>query len=581
MKIVESDTDIVNEQVEGFDVDIVSKSVNDTVKEAIEYRKKNVWGTNNGIVDFNYLPHKNELNAIAKDLHSNNRKVAILVDVDVDGYMSAAIIYKAIKSINNKQDIDMLFPDVKLHGIKANVGLVNDEYDYIFCPDSSSNDLQTISKLEKNKRTKVVVIDHHILEHEDYIIDNPGKFLIVSNQYQDSELNKELTGAGMSLLVSELWREDYDIEINFDLAAIGQIADMSDLNDEGVFNIVKKGLSEATNEMLLMFFKDDEEVRSIKHIQFTLIPQINAVSRIGNHEERQLIFNSFIDKGEVMPVSVRHKGGDGKMHTESVDMNVYERANSVLKKVKGRQDRLVKSALKDVEWLSDSDSEYNAIVIGDKFSKGISGLVANKLLGQTKQPSLVFKRNGDRLDGSGRFPENINGLKLLKDIDGVFAAGHEQAFGVGFPEDKFSIVSKVVNVASKQSPDYVYRVDSAYVDELPTIEEIRDIYQESVIFRGAKDEIKLAILGLKVDKKDIVLKNNWTKIKIGGLIINDFNTTDDMKEYINKFGDKCFSFVCSVGFNFWGKEPTPQLNVDKIVKSDGVKVEVTKDNFIF
>ena len=46
MKIVESDTDIVNEQVEGFDVDIVSKSVNDTVKEAIEYRKKNVWGTN-------------------------------------------------------------------------------------------------------------------------------------------------------------------------------------------------------------------------------------------------------------------------------------------------------------------------------------------------------------------------------------------------------------------------------------------------------------------------------------------------------------------------------------------------------
>lgn len=581
MKVVKSDTDIVNGQVEGFNVDIVSKSVNDTVKEAIEYRKKNIWGTNNGVVDFNYLPYKSKLNAIAEDLHNNDRKVAILVDVDVDGYMSAAIIYKAIKSINNKQNINMLFPNVKLHGIKANIGLVNDEYDYIFCPDSSSNDLQTISKLEKNKKTKVVVIDHHILEHEDYIIDNPDKFLIVSNQYQDSELNKELTGSGMSLLVSELWGEIYDVEANFDLAAIGQIADMSDLNDEGIFDIVKKGLSETTNKMLLTFFKDDEEVRSIKHIQFTLIPRINSVSRIGSHEERQLIFNSFIDQGKTMPVNVRHKGGDGKMHTESVDMSVYERANSALTKVKGRQDRLVKSALKNVEWLSDENSEFNAIVIGDKFSKGISGLVANKLLGQTKQPSLVFKRNGDRLDGSGRFPETINGLKLLKSVDGIFAAGHEQAFGVGFPEDKLDVVSKVVNTASKQAPDYVYRVDLAYVDELPTIEEIRDIYQKSIVFRGVKDEIKLAILGLKVNKKDIVLKNNWTKIKIGGLVINDFNTTDEMKEYINKFGDKCFSFVCSVGFIFWGREPTPQLNVDKIVKSNGVKVDVTKDNFIF
>ena len=469
MKVVKSDTDVVNEQIDGFDVNIISKSVNDTVKEAIEYRKKSVWGTNNGVVDFNYLPHKTELNAIADDLHENNRKVAILVDVDVDGYMSAAIIYKAIKSINNNQDIDMLFPDVKLHGIKANISLVNDEYDYIFCPDSSSNDLQTISKLEKNKRTKVVVIDHHILEHEDYIIDNPNKFLIISNQYQDSGLNKELTGAGMSLLVSELWGETYDIETNFDLAAVGQIADMSDLNDEEVFSIVKKGLSETTNKMLLAFFKDDEEVRSIKHIQFTLIPRINAVSRIGNHEERKLIFNSFIDKGEVMPVNVRHKGGDGKMHTETVQMDVYLRAKRALDKVKARQDRLTKKALNYVGWLTSDSDSFNAVVLGKKFNKGITGLVANRILGNTKQPTLVLKHNGNRYDGSARFPQTINGLDLMRNINTVFAAGHEQAFGLGFPEDMLNTVSKAINTASKNAPNYVYRVDGAYIGELHRI----------------------------------------------------------------------------------------------------------------
>lgn len=581
MRVVRSDMDMINEQVKGFNVDIISKNVGDTVEQAIEYRKQYVWGTVSGIVDFDYLPYKDKLNAIADDLHNNDRKVAVLVDVDVDGYMSAAIIYKAIKAINNTLNVKVLFPDMKLHGIKANIDLVDDEYDYIFCPDSSSNDLHTITKLESNGKTKVVVIDHHVLEHEDYLVDNPDKFLIVSNQYQDSGLDKELTGAGMSLLVSELWGQTYDIEQSFDLASVGQIADMSNLNDTGVYRIVKKGLSETTNEMLLEFFKDDPEIRSIKHIQFSLIPKINAVSRIGTHEERRLIFNAFIDRGGIEPVKVRRKGGDGKMHVRDIKMSVYERAFDVLTKAKGRQDRLVKNALKDVEWLSGDNSEYNAIVIGDKFSKGISGLVANKLLGQTKKPSLVFKRNGNRLDGSGRFPATINGLRLLGNIDGVFSAGHEQAFGVGFPEDKFDIVSKTVNTASKNAPDYVYRVDLAYVNELPTVREIREIYQNSTDFRGAKDEVKLAVLGLRVDKKNVTLKNNWTKIKVGELIINDFNTTDELKHYISENDELCFSFVASAGFNYWGREAKPTLVVDKMVPSNGVSVAVTKDNFIF
>lgn len=579
MKIVKSDEDVVNDQLNGFNIEILPKIIGDMVEQAIEYRKQKVWGTSDGVVDYNCLPHKDELNAIADDLHDNDRKVAILVDVDVDGYMSSAIIYKALKAINGDLNIDVLLPNAKLHGIKANIGLVTKDYDYVFLPDSSSNDLHAIAELEKGG-TRCVVIDHHILSQESYLIDNPSKFLIVSNQFQDSELDRELTGAGMTLLVTKLWKQHYDIEPCYDLAAVGQIGDMSNLNDVEVYGIVKKGLSEMNSKMLIEFFKDDPEILSVKHLQFSLVPKINAVSRIGEHDERKLIFNALINKNDVKPVNVRHKGQDGRMHTESVDMGVYKRAKRMLDKVKGRQDRLVKKALKDIEWLTDGDDGFNAVVLDKKFDKGITGLVANKLLGNTKQPTLVLKRNGNRFDGSGRFPQNINGLKLLQSVN-AFAAGHEQAFGVGFPEDKFDVVSKVVNVASKQSPDYVYRVDSAYVNELPTVEEIRNIYQKSVVFRGAKDEIKLAILGLKVNKKDIVLKNNWTKIKVGGLIIDDFNTTDEMKEYINKFGDKCFSFVCSVGFNFWGKEPAPQLIVDKIVKSNGVKVDVTKDNFIF
>lgn len=581
MKIVKSDEKTVNKQIDGFNISITPKSVGNVVEQAIEYRKQKVWGASDGVADYELLPYKDELNTIAKDLHENNRKVAILVDTDVDGYTSAAIIYKAIKAINHELDIDVLLPSMKLHGIKANVDLVTKDYDYIFCPDSSANDLHTIAELESNGKTRVVVIDHHILSQEEYLLDNPGKFLIVNNQYQDSELDKELTGAGLSLLVSKLWGQKYNIEPCYDLAALGQVGDMSNLNDIGVYGIVKKGLSEMNNKMLVEFFKDDPEILSVKHLQFSIVPKINAVSRIGEHEERELIFNALIDRGEAKPVKIRKKGGDGKMHAKNVNMTVYEQANRVLTKVKGRQDRLTKKALKDIEFLTEGGDGFNAVVLDKKYDKGITGLVSNKLLGQTKKPTLTLKRNGNRLEGSGRFPQTINGLKLLQSVN-AFAAGHEAAFGTRFKEDQFDEVSKVINVAAKNAPDYVYQVDGAFVNEIPSLNEIRDIYQKSVLFRGAKDEIQLAILGLKVSKKDIVLKNNWLKIRVGDIVINDFNAGDDIKRYVSAgFGDKCFSFVANAGFNFWGKTPVPTLTVEKLVKSDDVKIETTKDNFVF
>lgn len=579
MKIVKSDEDLANDQIDGFDIDILPKTVGNTVEQAIEYRKQHVWGTSDGSTDVEYLPYKDELNKIADDLHEHDLKTAILVDVDVDGYCSSAIIYKALKEINSDLDIDVLLPNAKLHGIKANIDLVKKDYDYLFLPDSSANDLHTISELEKNG-TKCIVIDHHILEQESYLLDNPDKFLICSNQYQDSELDHNLTGAGMTLLVTKLWKQKYDIELDYDLAALGQIADMSDLNDKDIWEIVQKGLASMNSKMLATFFEDDPELLTVKHLQFSLIPRINAVSRIGEHNERQLIFDALIDQDELKPVSVRHKGQDGKFHTETVKMDVYGRAKRTLDKVKGRQDRLVKKALKDVEWL-DGGNDFNVVVLDKKFDKGIAGLVANKLLGNTKQPSLVLKHNGNRYDGSARFPATINGLQLLQDVN-AFAMGHEQAFGTGFSEDQFGAVKKAINTAVNDAPDYVYRVDGAYVNELPTVNEIREVYQDSKTFRGAKDEPLIAVLGLKVEKRNITLKNNWLKITLGDIVINDFNTDDEIKRYVESgFGDKCFSFVCSAGMNYWTGRAVPTLTIEKLVKSDGVTVPVTADNFIF
>ena len=48
MKVVRSDEDLVNEQIDGFNIEITPKNVGDAVEQAIEYRKQNVWNASDG-----------------------------------------------------------------------------------------------------------------------------------------------------------------------------------------------------------------------------------------------------------------------------------------------------------------------------------------------------------------------------------------------------------------------------------------------------------------------------------------------------------------------------------------------------
>ena len=581
MRISQSDIEEINKQIDGFDIKLTNDNIGNVVKGAIEYRKKNVWGEYH---EENWqLPFKNELLKFADYYKKNDDlRVAILVDTDVDGYMSSAIMYKTLKKINPNNEITPVLPNIKLHGIKANEKLFdNTEYDWIICPDSSSNDLVTIKKLQ-SKGSNVMVIDHHILENEELITESYPEYMIVSNQYQGREENSELTGSGMAAYVAKLWEKTQSIPYP-DLAAVGQISDMSNLNEASIINIVSYGMDNIQNGMLKSFFEGDPEKMTIKHVQFSLIPRINAVARIGNHEERKLIFNALVGIGDEEIVNKRRKGADGKMHNVEIKMNVYERATDMLNKVKSRQDRLVKKALKEIEMLSSNDCHYNIAILPEKYDKGIAGLVANKMLGNTKKPSLVLKRSGDVLKGSGRFPGNIDGMSLLKHLDGVeFAAGHEQAFGLAIYADKIEDVKSKIEYYSASVPDYKYNVDAGYVNEIPTVDDISEAYKLSNLFRGARDEIKIAVIGLKVPKKNIKLVNNWMSIKIGDIVIDDFNADDNIKQYVSSgFESKCFSFVANAGFNFWGKTPVPQLIIDKCVKSKEVKIKQTADNFTF
>jgi len=503
--------------------------------------------------------------------------VGILVDVDVDGYMSGAMMQLFLEANSTDEDTDIIeiLPDDKAHGLKANFDKCNRGFNYLILPDSSSNDINEIQKLQ-SKGTKVIVIDHHISDHIDYLDDHED-LVIINNQlpWFYGVLNDNLTGAGMVRNVIDFLVETagaIDLPEKRDMMALGQIADMSDLKDYEVSIEVSDALLDFQHPFFKSFFKDDPEVMSIKHMQFSIIPRINAVSRVGTPEERRAIYDALIE------MSTEH---EVKKRSGNVVMNAYDYATDVITKVKGRQDRKVKKAVEEARVISSGN--VNVIEMPDNVEKGLSGLIANKYLGNTKKPTFVVKPFKDLLSGSARIPEQYKyGKDMVNAVDGVtLAAGHQQAFGFAMKEADYSDTVKMLNTLFDSNNDVEYEVDRVYLESLPTVEDIRDVYNSEDEFSGAKDAVTVAVFGFRIPKR-LKLTNRYLNMFANDILIVNYNMTDELIKEINTgFGDKYINFVASVGMNFWGKEPTPILVMDHMAMGEQLKDAVTTDTIVF
>lgn len=151
-------------------------------------------------------------------------RVGLIVDCDVDGYTSATIIYKFLKRLYPKININSYIHDGKAHGLEEHWEYIRDEnYDIVIIPDAGSND----SQYAKEINSPILILDHHIVESTDF---SPN-MTVINNQLSPKYKNKSLSGAGVvwqfcyaldqALHGSDDWVMDY-----VDLAALGICADM-------------------------------------------------------------------------------------------------------------------------------------------------------------------------------------------------------------------------------------------------------------------------------------------------------------------------------------------------------------------
>ena len=468
--------------------------------------------------------------------HINNN-ICLLVDSDCDGVTSASIMYQYLQFVNPGLKIDYYIHPNKRHGLTDHFMefISKQDFDLIIVPDAGSNDIVNIEQIEKVYKADVLIIDHHDIElYGDYGV-------IINNQICENT-NKNLTGAGMVFKFCEALEMIYNTgrlnELS-DLAMLGLVGDSADLAENEVRNICVKSLDNINNNLIKAFYKvNKKDINNliIKDLSFSgIIPMINAIVRVGTIEERRLLFETIsdiVDKDKRYVVSKRKLNKEiRKYEMKEFVMDPYEYMIDIGTKVKARQDKLTKNTIDILSKNPNLSAGIQVFVIEevDDDIRGITGLIANKLVNIFSQPVLVLWEDSESnlYRGSLRgYEKSISDFKKWCLDTELFSLvqGHPNAAGVELPVENYdALIKKTKNVEFEEQ---CYNVDRIY-DGNVNPQHIYEVDSYRSLWYGGCSEPLFAIRNMTISKELIQLNKSTLKFYMNGVSFIKFRGTDD------------------------------------------------------
>ena len=431
----------------------------------------------NDLVNPEKLEHIKDGVAMLISHIERNDKIFIQVDSDCDGYTSSAILINYLNCLFPhyvQTQISYRIHDGKQHGLLTDT--IPSDVKLVIAPDASSNDYEQHKELH-DRGIDVLVIDHH--EAEKY-----SEYACVINNQMCDYPTKSLSGAGVVYkfcsYIDQLLGYDYANDY-IDLATVGIIADVMDLRDYEIREIILRGMQGFRNPLLKAMVAKDKfhfEGKQLTpfNIAWYIAPYINAITRSATEQEKLVVFESMIEYLAYKTIPSTKRGCKGQNETR-VEQAVRTCAN-----VKNRQSKAKENAsdavfqtIKDENLL---EHKILAIRLDPKYAadKNLTGLIANGLLDLYCRPVLIlnkFEEEGKVYwQGSGRGYDkaNLGSLRDLLESSGLvqYAQGHAMAFGVSIPEENYDAL--------------VQYVDEAYKDF-----DCSPVYSVDLIWDGAKD----------------------------------------------------------------------------------------------
>lgn len=497
-----------------------------------------------------------------------------VIDSDQDGVTSSAILYNYLKKV--KPDVEILWDmhSGKQHGVELDK--VPQEAKLIIIPDAGSNQYEE-HKILAEQGYDILVIDHHLCDEE-------SKYACVINNQMGNYPNKTLSGAGVVYKFCKYFdmKYGYDYADEFlDLAAVGIIGDVMELNDIETRYIVKNGLSEIKNFGLNRFIMSQSfNIGGTKEItptdvSFSITPLVNAIIRVGTMSEKETLFKAFISGPTDREPSTKRgaKPGDTEV--------IADKAARIARNAKNHQQSMVKDSLAMIESkIAKEELDNNKILLvalDDEESRfvnpNLTGLIAMKLASEYNRPSILIRAaNDDVYKGSLRVNSNspIENFKEFCSETNLtaYVEGHESAAGIGIP---YNNIDRFISLTNKQLKKVDLGSGKYFVDfefnnnDLDQIEQAcYDLDVISNVYGKGVEEPKVIIKDLLFTPKEVVVMgkdNSSAKISIGNLAIVKFKDTRFVED-VQKYPLSSMTIYGKLNLNNFAGKFTPQVIIE-------------------
>lgn len=518
----------------------------------------------------------------------NKSRIYLVVDSDIDGFTSSAILYNYL--MENFEDINIEYhiPDGKEHGLDTIMPLLEHEqkYDLIILPDSSSNDYECHKKLNE-MGYEILILDHH--EAEKY----SENAIVINNQLSKNYPNKSLSGVGVVYKFLQLLdeRNGFNSADSFlDMVAVGECGDMMDLNtlenrfisDYGFSHLKNEGLRQLIKlqgysifgvklEEITDSFLDNASITPI-NAAFYIAPLVNALIRVGSSKEKELLFQSFIKGKDIIPSTKRGHKGETETIAEQSARNCYNARN--------RQNKEKEKALEllDIQISNDCLDDNKILILNADdidVSNTLTGLCAMGVAAKYKKPVLLGRVNKEGyLKGSmrGRGESELKDFRSFLLSSGYmdYVEGHNNAAGFAIKE---SDVSKLYDYANKElaninfnegfyEADFIVNGNCSYLNEM-----IFDLWKGKNIYGQNCPEPIIITQNLTIRPDNIKIIGAYKDtVKI------TFNNTTFMKfkakELIEQLQNYPSGFIATIvgrpSVNSWNGIETPQILIEDI-----------------
>ena len=379
---------------------------------------------------------------------ASNEKILVYGDYDVDGTTAVALVYSFIQRFTS--NVDFYIPDrydegygVSFKSIdwaaEGGVGLII----------TLDCGIKAIDKVEyaREKGIDMIICDHHLPEES-----LPKAVAVLDPKREDCHYPfDDLSGCGVGFKLVQAYAKKYDVPFEtliplLDLLVVSISSDLVTMVGENrvLAHFGLKQLNEAPCKGLLAMINlsnlEPGHI-TIDDIVFKIGPRINAAGRMESGRLAVELLKA-TDSAKAMEIG------------EQINANNNERKNI---------DReITQEALEMVQNGNCLASENATIVYNPKWSKGVVGIVASRLVEAYYKPTVVLTKSNGFVTGSAR---SVAGFDLYEAIESCSDllenfGGHVYAAGLTLKEENLPEFSRRMDefVAGKASSEMLVPV---------------------------------------------------------------------------------------------------------------------------